>query len=222
MFILATCYVMERGELIESGVCICPFVFYFYPCITDNTWFCKTLKNDNQWQKYSKRKLKLNPSLVPFLSNSLNNNWIFWHPIFILCSLYIVHINNFVMYFELDNEGMESSKCRPILTSLIYTCIVRVIILLLLLYLSGKTCIVIGRSSVLYRKVWTTWLPGLLSTSIQFPRDMCNKHLTNLVFLVHTLSSAPSFFPLQFMARMWTEVEKMWSITYSMELEVGL
>lgn len=68
----------------------------------------------------------------------------------------MVHIN-FVMYFELDNDGMESSKCRPILTSLIYTCIVQVIILLLLLlYLSGKTCIVIGRSSVLYRKVWTT------------------------------------------------------------------
>ena len=81
---------------------------------------------------------------------------------------------NFVMYFELDNDGMESSKCRPILTSLIYTCIVQVItlLLLLLLYLSGKTCIVIGRSSVLYRKVWTTWLPGVLSTLIQFPRDM--------------------------------------------------
>lgn len=64
----------------------------------------------------------------------------------------MVHIN-FVMYFELDNDAMESLKCRPILTSLIYTCIVQVIILL---YLSGKTCIVIGRSSVLYRKVWTT------------------------------------------------------------------
>ena len=81
--------------------------------------------------------------------------------------------------------GANQNARKLLSTDLVNTKRYCFLALQILLYLSGTMWTVIGCFSSLYSKVQTAWLCGVLSSSIQFPRDDYNKHLTNFVFLVH-------------------------------------
>ena len=69
-----------------------------------------------------------------------------------------------------------------------------------LLDLSGTACVVIDWFSALYSKVRTAWLRRVLSSSIQFPRDIINNKLISLYRTLLYVTVPLQFFPLQFLA----------------------
>ena len=76
-----------------------------------------------------------------------------------------------VLYIPKESSSRESSSYFLLFYPVIYLCIY-------LLYLSGTMWAGNDCFSCLYYKVQTAWVYGVLSSSIQFPRDMIKMLLT--------------------------------------------